>query len=200
MYGIVRIAIVLSILIFVIILINKSKKIHKFRYYITGVVLSVVLVTVLAFIPFENLFVTFDSPKDVYRYVNLGADDVELIVDGSKSDFVVGEENNSNTYLIVPKTTDGWKVATGFNTNKIIKKVADEITIDIYQYKNTDDYFIVVFNANGGESQITDSCNSKFYSLKDTYSSSDKTYFTYYAHIKDFDSQYSINVNGNEIL
>ena len=159
-----------------------------------------ILVTVLSFLPLENYFITFDSPKKSYEYYNLGKSDIKLVVEGDESDFVVNRVNETDTYLIIPKSEDGWKIGIGSNTKRIIQKHSDEIVIYIYQYKNTNDYFITIFNTDGGGLNLSDNYNTKFYSLEKNNNILGKTFVTYYAHVPYFNHQYSILVDGFEIV
>lgn len=165
---------------------------HKGRFLST--VISIMLLLVLCFIPVENLFYTFDSPEDAYTYFNYGRE-VELVVSGDESDLVIGSQDGSYTYLIVPKTDDGWKVGLGIDTKRRAKSGSDGTFITIFQYKNTADYFVEVTVIGESVASISDSYDSKFYTL-DRQSSLSKSVVTYYAYMPNFDSQYSVEVNG----
>ena len=112
---------------------------------------------------------------------------------------VVARKDYSDTYLIIPKTSDGWKIGIGSNTKKIAQKFDDGIAAYVYQYKNTSDYFITVLDTNGGEFALRDDYDTEFVSLNNDNAYSEKTFVTYYAHISDFNSQYSVTVNGSTI-
>lgn len=200
MYNIVRFIIGCIFLIFSIIAIKKSKIIRKHILYIVLTSFSIILIVVLLFLPFENLFVTFDSPKAAYEYFIFGKSNIELIVEGDNSDFIVDCKNDSDTYLIIPKTADGWKIGIGADTKKIVQKLSNGIVLNVYQYKNTNDYFVTILDTNGGESIITDEHNTKFYSLERNNDYLGKTFITYYAHIDKLNPQYSVIVNDNKIV
>ena len=51
---------------------------------------------------------------------------------------------------------------------------------------------------NGGESTVSDEYNTKFFSLKRYDDSLGETFVTYYAHITNFDPQYSVIVKGDK--
>ncbi len=193
MFGLIRVLI--GVIFFIIyLLIAKITKLNlKKRHYILSVFASIVLITVLAFVPFENLFVTFSSPKAVFNYMNFGKSEIKLIVTGNKTAFVIGGEN-TNKLLIVPKTENGWKIGTGYKTQKAYSKITDDLIIDVYQYQNTDDYYIAVYKINGGQFDITDSNDSVFYPLGNT------SFYTYYAYIPKYNSHYWILVNGEKIV
>lgn len=199
MYIIIRLIIGCVFLGCSITVIKKSKVIRKGILYAVFACISVVVAAVSAFLPFENLFVTFNSPKAAYEYYNVGKSNIELVVEGNNCDFVVDCKNDSDTYLIIPKTADGWKVGIGADTKRIVQKLSDGITVYVYQYKNTNDYFITVLDTDGGESKVSDDYNTKFYSLEKSNDSLEKTFVTYYAHISNFNPQYSVTVNGNKI-
>lgn len=199
MYSLIRLLIGCIVFCCVILVLKKSKIGHKHKPYIFSVIITVVFIIILAFIPFENLFITFLSPEKAFNYYNGGKSGIKLVVNGKDSDLVIGDNNNTDVYLIVPKTASGWKIGIGMNTKRILQKIHNGITIYVYQYKNTGDYFVTILDTNGGESQITDSCNSEFSSLEKTNTSLGKTFVTYYANIRDFTQQYWISINGEEI-
>jgi len=200
MYNIIRLIIGCILLVCSITAIKKSKVIRKHILYIIFTSLSVLLIVVLAFLPFENLFVNFDSPKAAYEYFNLGKSNIELIVEGDECDFIIDRKNDSDTYLIIPKTADGWKIGIGSNTKRIVQKLSNGIVLYVYQYKNTSDYFITILDTNGGESTVSDEYNTKFFSLERYNDSLGKIFVTYYAHITNLNPQYSVIVNDNKIV
>lgn len=200
MFGIIRLIIGCIFLVFSIIIIRKSKLIRKQILYIISTCVSAVLIALLMLFPFENFYMTFDSPKAAYEYVNFGKSNIELVVEGNNCAFVVDRKNNSDTYLIIPKTIDGWKIGLGLNIKKIVQKVSNGIIVYVYQYQDINDYFITVLDTNGGYSEITDNYNSEFYSLKRINNSLSKTFITYYTHLPHFNSQYYITVNGIKII
>ena len=200
MYNIIRLIIGCIFLVCSIIAIKNFKSIRKYILYIVFTGLSVLLIVVLTFLPFENLFITFDSPKATYEYFNLGKSNIELIVEGEDCDFIVDRKNDSDTYLIIPKTADGWKIGVGSNTKRILQKLSNGIVLYVYQYKDTSDYFITILDTNGGESTISDEYNSKFFSLERYNDSLGKKFVTYYTHITNLNPQYSVIVNDNKIV
>lgn len=199
MYIMIRIIIGCIFLVCAIAAIKKPKAICKRVLYLVFAGIAVVLVVVLAFLPFENLFVTFDSPQAAYAYYLPGKSDTALVVEGDACDFVVGQKNGTDTYLIVPKTTEGWKTGIGADMKRIAQTISDGIVLYVYQYKNTNDYFVTVLDTNGGESAVSDDYNTEFLSLERRNDSIGKTFVTYYAHIAGLDAPYSVTVDGSEI-
>ena len=183
--------------IIVFLLIRKSGVIHKRRWSIITFVIAIILTTISALIPIENALITFSSPKSAYNYNNSG--DVKLIVDGKKTDFVVGAKGDTDIYAIIPKANSGWKIGMGLDTKRIIQTISDGITIYVYQYKNTNDYYITIFDTKGGSLDITDNRNSKFKYLDKSNSSLGRMFYTYYAYINEFNDQYALTINGKLI-
>lgn len=200
MYTIIRVIIGCVFLVCSIITIKKSKAIRKHILYITFTGLSVVLIVVLTFCPFENLFITFDSPQAAYAYCNWGKSNIELIIEGDDCDFIIDRKNDSDTYWIIPKTADGWKIGSGANTKRIGQTLSNGIVVYVYQYKDISDYFITILDTNGGESTVSDEYNTEFFLLERYNDSLGETFVTYYAHIADFHPQYSVRVNDNKIV
>ena len=200
MYNIIRLIMGCIFLVCSIIVIKNSKAIRKHILYIVFTSLSVLLIVVLTFLPFENLFITFDSPNAAYEYYNLGRSNIELIVEGDDCDFIIDRKNDSDTYLMIPKTADGWKIGIGSNTKRKVQKLSNGIVLYVYQYKDTSDYFITILDTNGGESTVSDEYNTKFFSLERYNDSLEKNFVTYYAHITNLSPQYSVIVNDNKIV
>lgn len=201
MFGILRILVGVALGIVAFLFVFKFAKTHLRRWLAIIIILSVILLTtILGFVPFENWVYSFKSAEEVYEYYYFSEEKAKLVVEGGQSDFVVGTKNNVSTFLIVPKTADGWKIGIGSNTKRIVQKLSNGIVVYVYQYKNTSDYFITILDTNGGESTISDEYNTKFLSLERNNDSLGKTFVTYYAHITNLDPQYSVTVNDNKIV
>ena len=130
----------------------------------------------------------------------MGKSNIVLIVEGGDCDFIIDRNNDSDTYLIIPKTAYGWKIGVASNTKRIVQKFSNGIVVYVYQYKNTSDYFITILDTNGGESTVSDEYNTKFFSLERYNDSLGKVFVTYYAHITTLNQQYSVIVNDNKIV
>lgn len=178
-------------------LIKKSRIVHKRKWYIIALIAAVILTVVSALIPIENAFITFSSPEATYNYTHSG--EVSLVVNGEKTDFVIGKNGDTDVYAIIPKSGNGWKLGMGSDTKKVIQTLSDGITVCVYQYKNSGDCYITVLDTNGGASEVSDNHNSEFYYLDKTNSTLNKTFYTYYAYINEFDDRYTLIVNGNTI-
>ncbi len=199
MYGIIRITIGILFLVGSIIALQKMKIAHKRRTYAVAVCLSIALMTALAFLPFENFFITFDSPESAYEYYNFGKSNIRLIVEGNDCDLVVDRKNTSDTYLIVPKTENGWKIGIGADTRKIAETFVNGISVNVYQYRKIDAFFITILDTNGGESTVSDKYGTEFFASEEVDKTCSKTFVTYFGYLAEFDSSYNITVNGHKV-
>lgn len=197
LFSIIRLA--LGGLVFLIIcgLIRKKKIMYSRRWTVIAFVSAILLTTIAALIPIENLFITFSSPDSAYHYNHLGK--VRLIVPGQQTDFVVGNDGESDIYVIVPKKSDRWQIGMGTDLKCAFQTTSEGIDLYVYQYKKSDDYYVIVFDANGGASNIMDNRDSTFQYSETTIEALDETFYTYYAYVHGFNQQYSITVNGRTI-
>ena len=196
MYMIIRLIIAGVFLLCAVIVIKKSGVCSKRILYIVFSLLSVLLLVVSAFLPVENLFVSFESPSAAYEYYRPGRSKLELVAEGDACDFIVERKDDKDSYLIVPKTAEGWKIGLGSDTRRVAYDTSDGFVIDVYQYKNTNDYFITILDTKGGEVSISDEYNTEFCSLKRSAPALGKSYVSYYAHISGSELPYSLTLNG----
>lgn len=200
MYAIIRLILTFIIFGCLALLFRKNKKYRKRVLYIVFASMSVFFYVVSMFFPFENLLVSFDSPKSAYEYYSFDRSKIELVVEGEHCDFLVARKGSSETYLILPKTEDGWKIGIGSHTKRIVQQQSDEVVVYVYQYKNTSDYFVTIFSTSGGELTVSDDSNTEFFALERKDDVLGSTFVTYYGHIANLTSQHCVTVNGNEIM
>ena len=188
-----------SALLMICALIIRKKRVfvNKRRWFVFSVITVLLLSTFLCFVPIENLFITFPTLEASYRYSN--PNHIDLIVDGNESAFVAGSRNNIDNYFIVPKSDGGWKVGVGKDTKMILKKLTDDTVVYLYQYKDSAEYYIAVFNVNRDPLKISDSKNSKFEHTEKYVDAVSKNYYTYFSYIGGFDCNYTLTVNGKAI-
>ena len=199
MYSFIRALIGVVFLVCSFLVIKKSGLGRKRPLYFACACLSFLLIGTLEFLPFENFFVTFDSPQAAYDYYTFGKPNIELVVEGDNCDLVIDRQSDADHYLIIPKSADGWKIGLGSDTKRVFQKIFDDVIIYAYRYKSTNDYFITVFDTNGGESTVTDEYGTSFLPLETYNEPLKKAFFTYYAYISNVKTPYSITVNGTKI-
>lgn len=197
MFGIVRIVFWCIIFSLCIFLMKKFNILRKINIIVLGV-LILILCTISGLFPVENYFVTFSTPEEAYSYMNF--EKVKLVVEGNKSAFVVGEKDRADyDYLVIPRNQNGWKLGRGVDIKLKEQKIIEGIFVDIYEYKDGDDYYVTVLDMSGKELEILDSCDSRFIKLSYDNEEIDNNYSSYYASILSFDENYWISVNGKQI-
>ena len=200
MYGIVRLILCLFIYIGFRNLIARSKIKRKKGLQISAVIGIVVIYSGMFFVPFENLFVTFDSPIAVYNYSHLGGTNIKVEIEGEYSSCIVDFESESKTtFAIIPKEENGWKITTGFDDKIVFSAFTGGVSANVYQFKDTNDYYISILDLTKEESTIVDEYDTEFQSLVFRNDKGVITDAWHYAYIPYFDSQYTITVNGNKV-
>lgn len=196
MYGLIRTVVFLILTIICAYIIKKSKIINKKRWKFIMLLFMVVLCEVSSLFPFENSIITFSSPEKAYSYFN-PVKDIELIVNGNETDFVIG---SGSSFLILPKTDKGWKTSTGSEIESVCKKRIEGITVaTIYKHRKHDDLYVMISCVEGTQNEISDNAGSEFYSIK--YADAGESfgdYYLYLAHINISDKPYYITVNGEK--
>lgn len=197
LFSVVRILLFVIILLICYFVIRKKIIMNERSLRMLSIFVAVIFIFVFSFIPFENAFISFSSPESAYRYSQNA--DVKLVVSGNTSDFVIGEKGDKYVLAAVPKENAKWKVGLGSYIKIVSQFFSDDVSITVYQYKNTEEYYIVVFGLKGEELTISDNHNSNFYTLNREASVVNKTYYSHYAYVNAFDEQYIITVNGKLI-
>ena len=201
MYSIVRIIIGFILFACSIVVIRKFQTIRKRSSYTIAFVTTILIIpSVLGLFPFENLFITFDTPESSYEYYNFGNNNIQVVIEGENSAYVLEQKSVSEkVYSIIPKTESGWKIGTGFNNRRVAYNFIDSVSINVYQYEDTNDYFISIYDMNGGKSEVSDDYNTSFYSIHKKDENGNIVDTSHYAYVPDFNSDYCIIVNGNRI-
>lgn len=195
MYGAIRV--ILVFLAFVIVL--KKVELNKVKRTVL-LVLTVLLCTISAFVPVENLFVDFSSPEAVYKYMNLQAPEELTVVYGEESAMVIAQKDqNSYNVRYTPKSEDGWKIGNALNVKSVYCESNDDFIIDVKRYGKTTDYYIEVKFIGKQIEKITDSENSEFISVGKSENDTESEFVFYYTAVQNFNNQYWIEIDGEKI-
>lgn len=198
MFGIIRIIFWSIAFLICFLIIRKSAIIHKRRWYLKTAIIAFVLYTLSGFVPVENVFVTFPSPEAAFNYTN--SDNVILVVEGQESALVIGDAGEKNSFDIIPKSGTGWKLSLAWDANIVFHDVpSDNVIFRVYQYKDSNEYYIEVLNVRGTALDVADNRDSEFCQLKQANNTLDITLNTYYAYVHDLDDKYALIVNGEVI-
>ena len=192
MYILFRVVITIFTCAISLLLFKKALNLRNNIKIILIVALNISVLISLYFLPFENLMIDFDTPQSAYSYMNGFNSNVVLEVDGKESVFVVENEEGIYKYSIISKSENGYKLSTSVNTKKILQDKKNDLTISVYRYKNTDDYYVVIFNTGGSKINVFDNKGSIFVMLEETNKVLDQTFTTYYAYVQNFDQSYDV--------
>lgn len=193
MYMLIRLLIGSMLFVCGALVIHKLSFTAKRRKYIIAAIMSVVFITFLAFMPLENILYTFDSAEIAFQYYT-GAPSVKLVVNGENSTLIIGEKENTDIVLIIPKTENGWEIDTGASTKMKSQTIINDAVVYLYQHQTSGDYYISIVGVHDSELELFDSHNSVFYPMKCVNGIN-----AYYASISVPDHQYWLCINGSVI-
>lgn len=190
-------------------LLRRNKQ-QKRRWYVLFIVLLILNIAA-SFIPIENLFLTFPTVEEAFYYKE--GNDAELIIYGEETALAVRSGSGSLTInssreggkwelntLILPRVKDRWKIVMPHDI-KIVSQIipigeifGDDISAWVLQYKNSEDYYIMVCDRDDMPLEISDSLHSDFCYLEEK--SDNKTYYVYFAYLPTLDDEYNLTVDG----
>lgn len=155
---------------------------------------------ILACIPFENLFINFSSPEDVFKYTKHG--EIDKIIYGENSCMIIYNNDNSQQTLFVRKDGDGYKIVTYMQYSKeyLVSKNYNNSTYicstHIYTLNQTGDTYSVghLYN-NTNDVKLSDNFDTEYYL---THINGNVYYF--YGYLKDYNENYSLYINSTEAV
>ena len=198
-YGIVRLIIWILILFVASIIIRKSKLLHKKLVLAITFIFATVLVTVIGLIPVENSVKYFDSPESVFAYRSSGK--IEDIIYGKESCMVLSSTDPYNhSYMIIPKTSDGYKLPSAFSTKKIVDEMNGLGSFEIYQVRDTNDYYLSgVCASNKSTLDLSDNMDSEFIKIASKANDNESGTYFIYAYVGDIKDEYYLMINGEKV-
>ena len=142
LFKLVRI-ILLALLCFLSFHIVLRSKISKKKLATTmAIVASFVVITATGMFPPENAFITFETPKAVFDYYQIG--DFEAVIEGENSALVYyNTDAHTHGFCIIPKSLSGYKIPNHFFRQRYAHKLYPAGVFDIYRARNTNDYYIL---------------------------------------------------------
>lgn len=157
---------------------------------------AVIVALTLFIMPFENLFIKFDSPQDAFRYTVNGTI-IRTVEHENTALIIYGNESAMKTALIV---RDGVKWKNPFMPVRQKLLYAEECMPNLYEVvtpvlityepKSNNAYILV---SPPYDSEISDNMKSVF----EKFSVSDiRTHFV--AYVENFDENYILNINRTD--
>lgn len=157
-YGLIRIIATVILFLLLILFLKHFKK--KFST-ILGLLIVVTISLALWFYPVENLFLSFDTPRSLFKYAGHG--EIVEIVDGEGSTALITKKgDNDYSTFFISKKDNKYKIAP-FNASKMVSsKQYGSINITIYKVRNTDDYFVRIWGITDKEIELSDTLDTEF--------------------------------------
>lgn len=177
---------------------KKSEKLKTKAKRIIAVALLFVLVLGFGLLPVEDLFVTFSTPQSAYRYNQSYANDVDLVVEGESSAWVVGSSrfklaDNALVSSIFEKKDGGYKLGFTFEVKTVAFGMLDnKYLYNVYKYSDLDDYYIYVMAFSAVKTDVADINGTAFSCVQKN------NQYYYYGYAHNISEDYILIINGEE--
>lgn len=184
----------------VISLIRKHEKFRSKAARFLLFIAATAIVMLAAALPPENLFLRFPTPEAAFSYYSFSGT-VEQVIEGEESCMVVAAKSPSETQITwFPRDSKGYKLPYGILVQTAERNSGSWGSYSIQRVTGTGDYYFEgQFFSSGETVTISDSCGSEF-SIDTFYASKDITVFSVKAFITDYSGNYTLHLNGEEIL
>lgn len=166
-----------------------KKKSKLFKFFL---IVSSILISISTIFPFENLFIEFSSPDDVFKYKYNSGEIVNYIY-GNNSCMLVFKQNNS-TYnsCIIPKNNNGnYKIPSNWTFENSALAIGENFSY-LSKVNNTNDCYISGKYVDNDNStiDISDNYKSRFLTYSDYNEIRNQYNVSYFAIIESTDSYY----------
>ena len=154
-----------------------------------------IIVCVIGFLlhqtPFENLFIGFSSPEDVFDYTSSGQ--ITDMVYGDNSVMIVYKSGNNINFCFTTKKDDKYKIVTPVQMKKDSFLSKDGVAVNITTLNSINDSY--AFGTLQHNVKITDNSNSA-YKLIPTVSD---TIYKFYGYVNNYDKSYSLYLDSERV-
>lgn len=189
MYSIVRLLI--SVVIILVVRTLCSAKNRKISFK-AALILFAVIFSFSHIVRFENNFITFSSPENIWIY-RYGCEP-EIAILGDESAIVLGEYMGKNVQTTAVRSGGGWKIGNDGNLTVMDHFFVQDILITLEQYSGKRDIFMKVVNTEGLLLNIADDYNTEFHEVKNSESS------VYYGYVPHYEQGYVLYINDIKIV
>jgi len=203
LYGLVRAAFGFVVFLPIILFVFIKPRIKTWRPVKSSTVwisiAAVVFYAALCYAPAENLFISFQSPQDVFSYTH--AEKIKNVIYGDHSAMVsYASDASKTTSVFFPKSATGYKIPWLGNAARFVTSAINTNGVfQVFNVSGTSDYYVSGQSVqNTSEVTISDSNNSE---LKITIEKADDTDYvvSFDGYINNFTSDYYLMINGKKI-
>ena len=145
---------------------------------------------IILIMPFENLFLKFDTPEQAFNYNVKNGVIIDTVVK-EKSALVIYKENGSTFSTIISKSGDKWK-STFLPDNQTLSRLESNDIFLITKERNSDNFYIMLI-VSSEVKNISDNYNSSFEQFSD-----DEHWDGYVAYVENCTDNYIIDIDGSK--
>lgn len=158
-----------------------------------------VLVTVLGFIPFENMVYSFPTAEKAfcYFYSEYEEENITFSVEGENSKLIIAQNSKGGTMGIMTKSDDKWKIGYSTELKVVGEHYGKSEFATIYEHRPTGDIYICIVPTSNEELSINDDYNTEF---KLCPADKENTLPAYYGYIPNLPDNYEVEINGEKVM
>lgn len=166
-----------------------------------GLCIAAVITLFLFSLPVENMLLSFDKPKEAFRYISFS--EIDDVLYGKESAMILySRKNGPASQMILPMKNGKYKLPDSFDLKCVDSSFLKEGSVFIFWAKGTKDYYVIGDIATNSDTVpvVTDNAGSQFeVQVGKGYTQiSDYISYTFWAYTFDLKEDYSIAVNGQE--
>lgn len=177
-----------SILFITLIIFTFKRKNYKHKPL--KMILCIIFCLIIIIMPFENLFLKFNTPEIAFKYTTNNCDIVK-VVKGDQTALVIYRERSSTYATVFTKSGAKWK-APFWPDKQSFFRLENGATVCTTKEPNSDSFYIMITTSKDIK-LVNDNQNSDFeIFLEDDY------WIDYVAYVKNYEGDYIINIDGKE--
>ena len=189
LYGLIRFLIAIIIFIIIFILVKNSK--HRNILIVADIIIVCIIGLLLHQTPFENLFIGFSSPEDVFNYTSSGQ--ITDMVYGDNSVMIVYKTGNNINFCFTTKKDDKYKIVTSFQMKKDSFLSKNGVAVNITTLNSINDsYALGTVQHNV---KITDNSDSDYKLIPTDFD----TIYKFYGYVNNYDESYSLYLDSEKV-
>jgi len=189
MFKIIRYLLSISIAVFAVFIL-KNKKAHKFKS--VKIIFNFAVSIIIMIMPFENLFLKFDSPEQAFKYT-VGSNNNTIIktIENENTSLIIYNESGDIKATIINNCNEKWKAPFLPNKQELFT-LKDNSIVLITRERKSNNFYIMILVKSDIEI-VSDNKNSVF----ETFSDSDK-WKNFVTYVENCDDNYIIIIDENE--
>ena len=177
-------------------LIQRSKIKNKKSTTIITIIICLILLSLTAVFPVENLFIQFKSAESAFRYSSRGT--IEYVIHGSDSCMVVYSDRSS-TYndSLLPMSEHGYQLPNYYGVKVISNEIFENGSFEVLQLAGSKNYYVRgVVILDNDNIQAVDCNGNKVFTIQ----TGDGRTTLFYALADTYESGYWFTINGENVV